>query len=265
MKTSYGITLIGSGNVAHHLCEAFARAGISIDRIYCRNAERGKELSLHSKALYAGHPLEEQIEGDIVFFAVSDQALPEILKKQSWNEKILIHTAGSVPATVFAPYTPHYGVLYPLQTLSVQREVDYGSIPFFIEFSDETTEKIIKKLASSLSCEVRVADSGKRRILHLSAVLVSNFVTHLCTIAAELGKEQHIPFEVYHPLLRETIAKIIAMGPFESQTGPARRGDTDTIKMHEELLAAYPDWQKIYTFTSQSILNMYHSLNDEKL
>jgi predicted short-subunit dehydrogenase-like oxidoreductase (DUF2520 family) len=254
---NYRITLLGSGNVAHHLCRAFVMNNIPIHQIYSRNKIKGAALAAFSKAVYVESLDDKEFSGDIFIFAVSDSSIQKILDSRKWDNKLLIHTAGSVPADIFKPYSDHYGVIYPLQTLSSFRDLDYRTMPFCIEAADSMDEKIIKKLVTAITCDVRVVDSDKRKLLHISAVFINNFTNHMFSIAKQLSNEKNIPFDIYQPLIRETVAKMLESDSYESQTGPARRNDKAVMESHINELKSHPDWQKIYTFVSQSIVNMY--------
>lgn len=69
-----------------------------------------------------------------------------------------------------------------------------------------------------------------------------------------------IPFEIFYPLLQETISKAIELGPSKSQTGPAIRNDQNTIEKHLELLSFSPELRKIYKEITMSIINYHYKL-----
>jgi predicted short-subunit dehydrogenase-like oxidoreductase (DUF2520 family) len=72
-------------------------------------------------------------------------------------------------------------------------------------------------------------------------------------IASRLMRENGLDFDLLKPLIRETAVRILEMGPEESQTGPAKRGDNQILEEHIRLLKDLPGLQKIYTFVSESI------------
>jgi predicted short-subunit dehydrogenase-like oxidoreductase (DUF2520 family) len=45
--------------------------------------------------------------------------------------------------------------------------------------------------------------------------------------------------------------------PFEAQTGPARRGDHQTIKKHLKYLQKFPEYTQLYTLLTKSIEHAY--------
>src|SRR5690606_33802582 len=100
---------------------------------------------------------------------------------------------------------------------------------------------ILLDLAQSIGKKVDYMTSEKRKQLHLSAVFASNFLNHLLFIAKQLSMKHKIDFDLLHPLIAETVNKSLEMGPEKSQTGPAARGDLQTMDAHLELLEGDDD------------------------
>ena len=93
----------------------------------------------------------------------------------------------------------------------------------------------------------------------MAAVFVNNFSNHLFLIGEKICKENNIPFKTLYPLIFETFEKIKLFSPKDIQTGPAVRGDIDTILEHIDLLDD-PKLKNIYMSLTESI----KSENEEK-
>lgn len=46
------------------------------------------------------------------------------------EQALFVHTAGSMSMDLWKGLVKRYGVLYPMQTFSKQREVDFNTVPF---------------------------------------------------------------------------------------------------------------------------------------
>lgn len=57
--------------------------------------------------------------------------------------------------------------------------------------------------------------------------------------------------------MQETIEKLRIGSPAEMQTGPARRGDVNTMQKHHALLKSNPELMKLYDVLSNSIQNKF--------
>jgi hypothetical protein len=53
--------------------------------------------------------------------------------------------------------------------------------------------------------------------------------------------------------LEETFQKLRELDVQSAQTGPAVRGDQETMNKHIEFLKDHPEWENLYTFISRDI------------
>ena len=77
-------------------------------------------------------------------------------------------------------------------------------------------------------------------------------------IAEEFLEDRELDFDLLKPLIIETAAKAADIDPVNAQTGPARRGDENTIKKHLDLLEGNPEYKQLYQLISEQILKKYH-------
>lgn len=169
------------------------------------------------------------------------------------REGIWMHTAGALPLHTFEGSTRGHGVFYPLQSFTKSRELSLREVPILVEGSTEKVTERIESLAASLTNVVRRMDSLNRLWVHLAAVFANNFTNHLIHVAEEIVVRAGQDPGLLDPLIRETFLKLSEQGSSASQTGPAKRGDQQTISKHHELLKDHPEWQKMYTFISREI------------
>ena len=230
------VVFIGAGNLATNLAKALYYKGFRIVQVYSRTEESARALA-------------EKVEADYT------TDLQEISK----DAKLYIHTAGSIPMSVWEGHAERYGVFYPMQTFSKQREVDFQEVPFFIEAKRAEDTELLKAIASTLSEKVYEADSEQRKSLHLAAVFICNFTNHMYALAADLLEKYNLPFEVMLPLIDETARKVHELAPRDAQTGPAVRYDENVMSNHLAMLVDSPALQEIYKLMSKSI-HEHHKL-----
>lgn len=160
------------------------------------------------------------------------------------------HTAGSVPVEVLGSSHPR-GVVYPLQTFSQGMPIQWGTFPVFWE-----GDEVFFELATILSGNpdrVYQASSMERLQLHIGAVFVANFTNALVDIAHRLIHPKW-DYTIYLPLLEAVVQKLHYLFPRAAQTGPARRGDEETIQKHLKLLKAeWPELAELYEAMSRYI------------
>ena len=246
------ITLIGTGNVANALGIAFFEAGHVINQVYGRKKEVAKKLARKLNSEETDNLEKLKPGSDVYLFCVSDDAIETVANKILLKNIFCVHTSGAMPMNVLQKFI-HNGVIYPLQTISAKRKINFKDVPVCIEANDKTNEIKLKDLAKSISDNVHHINSEQRLYLHLAAVFANNFTNSLYSDAANLLEDYNLPFRFLHPLILETALKAIEFDPRKVQTGPAVRFDRDTIKKHMQLLEFYPELKKSYQLLSKQI------------
>lgn len=234
----YQVTIIGSGRVAHHLTKAFRQAQLVVTTVNSRTLK--------------GLPLE----CDLYIIAVSDSAINEVSDKIAKVNGIVVHTSGATPIDVLNSHTRR-GILYPCLSFSNDVTVEYHTIPFTIEASSPNEEFVIKNIASRISSNIFMLNSQQRAHLHIAAVITNNFCNHLIALANDYLTQHNLPLEILEPLMKQTIEKAFSISPDKAQTGPAIRGDLQTIQHHLSLIDNN-NLHEIYSLITNSILKRYN-------
>lgn len=248
------VIFIGAGNLATNLSLEMSSRGFEILQVYSYTLQSAQQLGEQLGCNYTNNLQEVRTNADLYIFSVKDAVLASVLEQMPANEGLWVHTAGSVPMSIFENHTERYGVFYPLQTFSKSRRPDFTNIPFFIEANKESDHQQLMEAASKLSPKVYAASSVQRKHLHLAAVFACNFTNHMYAIAAKLVEDKGLPFEALEPLIAETATKIQTMAPIDAQTGPAIRYDENVMNNHLALLDD-ESLRTIYKDISQSIFN----------
>lgn len=245
------ITIIGSGNVAQHLIDAFAKNNaIEIIQVFSRTEKQISPLLDSSKII---HNLNELAKSDLYIIAVSDDAISDVSSKLPFENRLVVHTSGSIPLSVLHDKN-RKGVFYPLQTFTKGKQIDFKTIPFCLETQIAADYVLLEKVARSISDHSYPINSQQRKALHVAAVFVNNFTNHLYQLGSDICTANNVSFDILKPLIHETAEKIATLSPNEAQTGPAKRNDQSTIKAHESFLSD-ENQLNIYKTITQSIQN----------
>ncbi|MBP8793040.1 MAG: DUF2520 domain-containing protein [Lutibacter sp.] len=246
------VVLLGAGNLGYHLTKKLlSNHTIELIQVYNRSIS---EIEYLEKKVAITNNILQLKEADIYIICVSDNAIAELSSKINAPNKLVVHTSGSMPLDELKS-TSNKGVLYFLQSFSKNVEVDFSNIPITIEASTENEYQLLETMAAIFSDKCYRLNSDQRKTMHLAAVFVNNFTNHIYQNAFEICEENNIPFEILHPLIKETSEKIQKMTPFNAQTGPAKRNDTKTIEKHIAMLSSTK--KEIYTLLSKSIQDTY--------
>ncbi|WP_340199039.1 Rossmann-like and DUF2520 domain-containing protein [Ascidiimonas sp. W6] len=246
------VVVFGNGNMAWHLCNVF-KNNQTVEVIQHYHYQK-RNSSFEGFKIPFINDLHKLQKADFYLLAISDDVVKKFSSQLPLLEGIVMHTSGALSIDQLHPKNRN-GVFYPLQTLSKGKEVDFSQIPICIEASNERDLQAIKELASAISQTYEEITSEKRSALHLAAVYVNNFVNHLYQEAYQICEEHQVNTSLLDSLIIETAQKVIQTSPEEAQTGPAKRGDYQTIKKHLSMLSQ--SQKKIYKTLSESLLKKY--------
>lgn len=244
------ISIIGFGNVARHLADAFENCAVTeLVQVFSRSGSH--EPVPYSDRIVSDLSLLQP--ADLYIISISDSAVAQLSHQLPFSGRFVVHTAGGVGIDSLDARNRR-GVFYPLQTFSRNKAVSFADVPFCVEAENESDLQLLEFAARALSQRVFRIDSRQRAALHVSAVFVSNFANHMYAIGSDLCAQHEMPFDILKPLILETAQKVQTLSPASAQTGPAVRGDRNTMEAHLQLLSDR-NHKIIYELLSSSIQN----------
>ena len=249
------LVFIGAGNLATNLSKALYRAGHEILQVYSRTAESAQMMADLFECSATVSLDDVRADADVYIFSVKDSVLVELAKTLAarLGDKLFIHTAGSMQMDVLP--VERRAVLYPMQSFSKTKEVNFREIPVFIEANKADDLAVLRQLSESISDRVYEMSSDDRKYLHLSAVFCCNFANHCYDLGARVLESHGIPFDVMLPLIDETARKVHTLHPHDAQTGPAVRWDENVMAKQIALLDD-ERMKQIYRMMSEGIHGM---------
>jgi predicted short-subunit dehydrogenase-like oxidoreductase (DUF2520 family) len=252
------ISFAGAGKVASALCKELYKAGYKIDLVVSESEKSSRHLAELCNASWSTN-LVFPDSTDLIIISVPDQKIRSVLDTLiSRPDTLIVHTGGSTGIDIFPAHFQRKGVFYPLQTFTREREVSLKNVPFLLETDDSKISDTLKSMAESIGGVVHYVDSEYRRMIHAAAVFLCNFTNYMLTRGEEVALKSGYSLELFRPLITETIAKALELGPGNSQTGPAVRNDINTIEKHLDLLSFSPELQSLYKELTRSITDYYY-------
>ncbi len=246
------VVILGTGNVAKHLFDAFQTSKkVKVSQVIGRNKSK---LQYFENRTATTSNFKDVISSEVIIIAVRDDFIGEVSSYLKESDSLVVHTSGSVSISELK--TKRKGVFYPLQTFTEGVKIDFKSIPICIEAENQTDLSLLEKLGKTISENVVPISSEQRRLLHLSAVFVNNFTNYIYQIGQEICETNNLSFDLLKPLIKETSNKINNISPTEAQTGPARRNDMGTIHTQLSLLKN-KEHREVYKIMTNSIKASY--------
>lgn len=235
-KTLPIYTLVGSGRLALHLRYYFSTQDIPLT-MWARKPD--KSFNSISPA-EVPDPRQRFFqcagESDVILLAVSDQALPEWVERPELAGKCIVHFAGSRSF-------PKVWGFHPLMTFSqrLYPPAFYREIPFIADAGFRHRE-----FFPFLNNPVFEIDPEQKPLYHALCHMAANFPALLWVRAFSVfERELKLPREVLSPILQKIVSNTLADGEV-ALAGPLRRGDLNTIALHEDALAAHPSLASVY-------------------
>lgn len=258
MAEIYNIAIVGSGHLAWHLGPELENAGHRVVEIFSRNPKNAKAFQKRLYQAEISTSLDFSDNAiDMVLLCVSDSAIEEVAREVILPANAIVaHTSGSQPISKLGyTGTENTGVFYPLQTFTKgESRLQFEDIPILIEAENRETLAKLKRLAASITKKVYTVDSGDRLAIHISAVFACNFSNFLFGVAEEMLNKKGFELDMLRPLIAETLNKSLNIGPAKAQTGPAARGDLETLDRHMDFLNK-SEYKEIYRLITEKILN----------
>jgi predicted short-subunit dehydrogenase-like oxidoreductase (DUF2520 family) len=243
------VVFIGAGNVATHLSKEFADAGANIVQTIRKSpAATGKKFSKTTQADIKN--IDKKAE--LYVICVPDNSIATVVKAMPKVKGTVVHTSGSIGMSVLKKFSS-YGVFYPLQSFSKDKKVTVNAYAICIEASSKQVAEDLMECAGGISKNAYLLDSKQRETVHLAAVFANNFSNHMFAIAEDILRAKKLPLEVLKPLILEGAFKLVDSDAKSAQTGPAKRGDTKTMKRHLTMLKGNEELAKLYKKISSQI------------
>lgn len=249
MSQKLKIGIVGMGNVGIHFLQRLIELGYTHLTVYSRSGNN-LPVSIPAKDVQFTNDFKEFIDFDIVFCAVNDNTMVEMIQLVSKYAPV-VSVSGTVNLNHLETKYP-IGTFYPLQSFKADQSIQWKGLPLFIEALDPKFKTFLLKLANDFSGNAIELSEDKRQYLHVAAVFANNFTNHIIDMAAHYCEEHDIEFDWLKPLINQTMEKIQTNHPHDILTGPAVRNDQSTIKKHLELLE--PDQKNIYQTLTKSII-----------
>lgn len=240
--TADAVAVVGGGRVGLTLARALALAGHPV-----------AVLSRTERPL--GAPMTATItdwsdalgDAPIVLLAVPDDRIGAVAERLAGSGRVgtghtVLHISGRLDRTALGALDRSgaaLGSLHPLQTFrNANGGGEFREVPAIIE-GDTRAVATARTLATTLRMApiLEIPAAGKAEY-HAAAVFASNYLVVLAAIAERLSKDAGLDtsWQMFMPLMRQTLEHLGDHDPAESLTGPIRRGDVGTVRAHLDAL-----------------------------
>lgn len=260
------IGFVGAGTLGRGLALALDGVGCDVVAVSSRSrasaewvAERITDPMTNRRCVALGTAQDVADVCDLVFITTPDGAIADVAASVNWRAgQGVVHCCGAASVELLdaaARAGAAVGSMHPFQTFAVLSDPTEAARRLSgVTFAVSATGWLagyLPSLAERLDGRAIAIPDELRPLYHASAVLACGYVATLLDAAVGLwtrmGFTEEDGVRAVAPLARATIEAIAAAGPVNAVTGPAVRGDADTIAAHLSLLAEHaPDLVALY-------------------
>jgi len=227
------VRIVGAGRAGGAVALALAEVGWQVQPVLTRAAS-AESLS------------KAAADVDLVLIATPDDAVTEVAEAIKPSSAVVAHMAGSLGLEALASHRC-CGALHPLVALP-SAEIGAQRLRsgcWFAVAGDPLMRQVVADLGGR-AFEVAEADRAR---YHAAAVVASNHLVALLGQAERIALASGVPFDAFMDLVKATVGNVDELGPAAALTGPAARGDSDTLARH--LAAISPAERPAYRVLSQ--------------
>lgn len=211
--TSRSFRVVGFGRAGGSFANALTTAGWHLDGVFVRGAALA----------------DAAVGVDVVIIATPDRGIAEVARAiRPVADTAVVHLSGACGLDVLAPHIRRASV-HALMTLP-DAATGAARLPggWFAVAGDAVADELVAALGGR---SFVVADEHRARY-HAAASVASNHLVVLLAQVERLAASAGVPFAAFLPLIRASIEGVEVVGAERALTGPAARGDDETIERH---------------------------------
>lgn len=197
-----------------------------------------------------------------IFICTADSDISKVVieisgKKFHLKNKFVFHTSGALDSEILNPLKKrgaYTGSFHPVQTFE-SKVTGHNKRLNGIYFAVEGHGKAVKKayeITRALHSRAVIINRNNKVLHHINSVFASNYMVVLISLIEKISQKLSITygrkkilkngfnkisfFNIYKPLIEQTLINVENKGTLKSLTGPIDRNDLETVKLHLDTL-----------------------------
>ncbi|BBD46724.1 MAG TPA: hypothetical protein DEP71_03125 [Porphyromonadaceae bacterium] len=265
------IAFIGAGQVSTALGLYFKNNGFEIGGYYsrsCKSTERAARLTHSHPYASAGELINDN---QMIWITTPDDQIEAVVRQITLlppprkDEKLVLHASGAYPLSILNPLKENgyqTACAHPLLAFGdpVVAQEKLGNVWFAIEKPGEDNGQLTG-FFKACGNQTFTVDPGKKSLYHAAACVLSNYLVTLLDASFAIFEKSGMPRdniqEAARPLLESVILNLKGKDLKDALTGPIKRGDKNTVRMHlESLNALMPEMTALYTLMGRKTMQL---------
>lgn len=264
-KNNWRVGILGAGRVGSSIALALSGNKVPVLSVVSVTSHSASVLAKKINCKIFSNKIEDLRTCNIIIVSVPDRQLKATAKRViqirfTHNSVLLIHTSGMYGATIWNQRTSENkevkfwtAAMHPLQTFVARMDASPEIFKTYFALDGKNKPvSIVKHIVQILGGKSIMISDNDRATYHASAVIASNFLVALSHASTELLRQIYSQSngleKIILPIQQQTLANISKYGAAAALTGPAMRGDKQSIRLHKKAIQKHSkDILKIYT------------------
>jgi predicted short-subunit dehydrogenase-like oxidoreductase (DUF2520 family) len=175
---------------------------------------------------------------DVLVIATPDDVVADVgAAVRPVDTTAVLHLSGSLGLDVLAGHARRGSLhpLVPLPTPTIGAERLRSGITLAV-----AGDPAARAMAEALGGDVVEVGDRDRAAYHAAAVIAANHLVALMGQVERVAASAGLPLGAFAGLMRSATEDALALGPRAALTGPAARGDWETVERHRAAIASMP-------------------------
>lgn len=271
------IAIVGPGRLGSALAPELKRVGYRLSQIVSgdssasRRAGRTLAKQVHAKWDATGAGLD----ADLIWFCVPDReianAAQQLAGVVNWRGKVALHSSGALASDelrVLRRRGASVASVHPLMTFVRGSAPSLKGVPFALE-GDPVALRVARKIVRELGGEAFPISKSKKLAYHAWGAFASPLLIALLVTAERVARDTGFSATQARrrmlPILRQTLANYLKLGPAAAFSGPIVRGDAQVVRRHLKELRKIPGAGEVYGALARAALRYLPAGNRREL
>ena len=272
------IAIVGPGRLGGALSFALTEAGYRVREVISRDApssqKRARDIARKTRSLTSTLETAD-LKSDLIWFCVPDREIARAARALSpaaeWKGKVAFHSSGALASdelNLLRRRGAAVASVHPMMTFVRGSIPSLQGVTFALE-GDVKATRLARKITRDLGGDAFSISKTNKIAYHAwggfsSALLVAMLVTAE-QVARAAGLSSTQARKIMMPIVRQTLANYIALGPAGAFSGPIVRGDVSVVRKHMRTLREIPRAKEVYVALARAALQYLPSRNRKEL
>jgi predicted short-subunit dehydrogenase-like oxidoreductase (DUF2520 family) len=235
------VSVVGAGRVGTALAVLLSRAGHRVVGV-AGGPHTAERATKHLPGVPVGPPAWVAADAELVIIATPDDRIGLVCADMAAQEafrrgQTVAHLSGATSLDALSPARQSGASVLSLHPLQIFPDVDTAieRVPgsgMAVTAEDEDGYRLGERLAEDVGARPFRLPDRVKPLYHAAAVFASNYVVTVVALAERIFEQAGLrdPLPLLLPLFRAASEAVSAMGPEAALTGPAVRGDAETVE-----------------------------------